>query len=105
MATPKASPSVFAVPKSKASLNQNRFVFTMPGSQKQHSVPLLKFISPDIALAFDTMTETAAFKLIIDTYLPELFKQFEDMGQFSEFLDEWKKQSGIDAGESEDSAD
>ncbi|WP_025158910.1 hypothetical protein [Leifsonia aquatica] len=97
--------SAFQVPKSKASKDQNRFIFTMPGNDREYSVPLLKFIKPALLLKFDQLSEIAAFASIVDAYLPDVFDQFEDSTQFEVFMEQWKEESGIDLGESEASTD
>lgn len=94
---------VFEVPKSKASINQNRFEFKFPGSQKKYSVPLLKYIRPALALRFEEMTETEAIVAIFEEYFPgqDLFAKFESGEQFEAFMEAWQEASGITLGESE----
>lgn len=94
----------FTVPKSQASIAQNRFEFQFAGDRRKYSIPLLKFVKPELVLKFDELTETAAFRAIIDEYLPEVFGKFESVDQLEAFLEEWKRQSGIDMGESEASS-
>ncbi len=48
---------VFQVPKSKASIKQNRFEFQMPGSDKTYSIPLLKFIRPSLTVKIGELSE------------------------------------------------
>jgi hypothetical protein len=96
---------VFQVPASKASIKQNRFEFQLPGSKKVHSVPLLKFLKPSLALELEDASEVAAARILFNEYLPEAFAQFEDAEQLGAFLEAWKDASGIGVGESEASAD
>lgn len=92
---------VFEIPKSKASIDQNRFKFKFPGERKTYSVPLMKYLKPSLAVQFEELSEVAAFKLIIDEYIPEAFEKFDDVEQFEAFLEQWKSESGISVGESE----
>lgn len=96
---------MYEVPKSKASINQNRFEFKFPGSPKKYSIPLLKFLRPQLALSFDRMTEMEAIVAVFEAYFPgeDLFGQFESAEQFEAFLNAWQEASGIDLGESEGS--
>jgi len=96
---------VYQVPASKASIKQNRFEFQLPGSRKIHSVPLLKFLKPSLALELEEASELSAAKILFNEYLPEAFTQFEDAEQLEAFLDAWKDASGIGVGESGASAD
>lgn len=108
--------SVYQVPKSKASIAQNRFEFKMPDGKKR-SVPLLEFIKPDLALKIAELEitidaegnrttdpqETAKFvSLVFETYFPgeNLFSQFEDSEQFANWMGAWTEQSGVTPGES-----
>jgi hypothetical protein len=96
---------VYQVPASKASIKQNRFEFQLPGSKKVHSVPLLKYLKPSLALELEEASELAAAKILFNEYLPEAFPQFEDAEQLEAFLEAWKDASGIGVGESGASAD
>jgi hypothetical protein len=96
---------VYTVPKSQASIAQNRFVFKMPGEAKQRSVPLLKFIKPSLVEALDGGEKFAVVRGLLDEYVPGVYDQFEDMEQITDFYTEWAKQSGIDMGKSSDSTD
>lgn len=97
---------VFEIPKSKASINQNRFEFKFAGAAKKYSIPLLKFLRPSLALRFDDMTETEAIVAIFEEYFPgqDLFAKFEDGEQFEAFMTGWQEASGIDMGESSGSS-
>lgn len=95
---------VYEVPKSKASLKQNKFEFKFPGNAKVYSVPLLTFIKPALALRLGQMSEIQIAAEIFSVYLPDATDQFEDATQLEDFMEAWKKASGIDLGESEASA-
>lgn len=96
---------MYEVPKSQASIGQNRFEFKFPGSAKKYSIPLLKYLKPSLALEFDVMSPAEACAAVFDTYFPgqDLFAKFEDGGQFDSFMNAWQTASGIDLGESEGS--
>lgn len=96
---------VYQVPSSQASIKQNRFEFSLPGSKKVYSVPKLQFVKPAIALQFSDLTEVQIANLLFAEYLPEVFPQLEDATQLEALLNAWKEESGIGAGESEASAD
>ena len=96
---------VYQVPSSQASIKQNRFEFSLPGSKKVYSVPKLQFVKPAIALQFSDLTEVQIANLLFNEYLPEVFPQLEDATQLEALLNAWKEESGIGAGESGASAD
>ena len=96
---------VFQVPPSKASIKQNRFEFSLPGSKKVYSVPKLGFVNPSLILQMEGESEAAAVKALFDEYLPEAFPLFEDSAQLEVFMGAWKEASGVSLGESEASAD
>lgn len=91
---------VYQVPASQASIKQNRFEFTLPGSKKVYSVPKLQFVKPSLALKFDELTEVQIANLLFTEYLPEVFPQLEDATQLEALLNAWKEESGIGVGES-----
>lgn len=97
----------FEIPKSQASIAQNRFEFTFPSSKKKYSLPLLKFIKPSLVRDLGTLDEIDGFCKILDAYYPDddLLDKFEDADQFEAFLTAWKDESGVSLGESEDSTD
>jgi hypothetical protein len=94
---------MYEVPKSRASINQNRFDFRFAGDPKKYSIPLLKFIRPSLALTFEHLTETESIVALFEEYFPgqDMFAKFEDSEQFEGFMNAWKEASGIDVGESE----
>lgn len=96
---------VFQVPKSQASIAQNRFEFTFPGSKKKYTLPMLKFIKPSLVRDIGHLDEMDGFSEILKAYYPDedLFAKFEDADQFEAFVNAWKDESGVSLGESEDS--
>jgi len=96
---------VYQVPASMASIKQNRFEFSLPGSNKVYSVPKLQFIKPSIALQFNELGEVQIANILFAEYLPEVFPQIEDSSQLEALLNAWKEESGVGVGESEASAD
>lgn len=109
--------STFEVPKSKASIKQNRFEFKMPDGNK-FSLPLLEFIKPSLALKLaelevvtaedgsqttDMQATTGLVALIFETYFPgqKLFEQFDDAEQFAAWMQAWTDASGATLGKSE----
>ncbi|ROP78328.1 hypothetical protein EDF18_0974 [Frigoribacterium sp. PhB107] len=98
--------TVFQVPASKASINQNRFQFNLPGNRKKNlSVPLLKFAAPVVVKKLTGITKLEAVEIIIEHYHPGLFAEFEDQEQVLAWYDQWTEESGITVGESVDSTD
>lgn len=91
---------VYEVPKSKASLKQNRFEFKLPGSAKIYDVPLLKFLKPAVALKIQGASEVEAAQALFDEYLPVALEKFEDAEQLGAFIEAWSEASGISVGES-----
>lgn len=98
---------VYQVPKSKASIKQNRFEFSFPGERKVRSVPLLQYVRPALALKFEELGEAESVKLLFADIYPseDLFAKFEDVEQFEAWLEEWQRQSGVTVGESSASPD
>lgn len=98
---------MFAVPKSRADLPENRFEFTFPGSRKKYSIPLLKFIRPTLAADIQLMGDVEATRHIINAYFPDedLLAKFDDQDQFDAWIEAWRAESGIGLGESEASSD
>lgn len=99
----------FEVPKSKASLKQNRFEFNFPGEKKTYSLPLIKFLPPWLALRFKEATDVdeQTFRDLFDVIAPgeDLFAKFDDSEQFEAFMSAWGEASGVTLGESEASAE
>lgn len=95
---------VFQVPASKASVKQNRFEFTFPGSKEVHSIPLMKFLKPAVALRLNGMSEADAGLLLLNDLLPDVINEFEDTEQLEAFVNAWSEASGVTPGESPASA-
>ncbi len=96
---------VYQVPASKASIKQNRFEFSLPGSKKVYSVPKLQFVKPSLALSFGEMTEVQVANALFTEYLPEAFPLLEDSSQLQALMEAWQAESeGVGVGESEASA-
>lgn len=92
---------VYEVPKSQASVKQNRFEFRMPGKTKIYSVPKLEFMKPSLVLAIENgASEVEAARLLFAEYLPEAFDLFEDAPQLQVFMAAWTEASGVSLGES-----
>jgi len=96
---------VYSVPAPQASIKQNRFEFTLPGSKKVYSVPKLQFVKPSLALSFGELSEVQVANLLFNEYLPDVFPLLEDSTQLEALLSAWKEASGIGVGESEASQD
>ena len=97
---------VAEIPKSKASLKQNRFEFKFPGSTKTYTVPLLKYIKPALMAELEELNTQQSIVRLLGEYYPKesLFEKFEDAEQFEWFMDQWTAASGVSLGESEDSS-
>jgi hypothetical protein len=92
---------VYAVPKSKQSIKQNRFEFTLPeDSKKVYSVPLLKFLRPALILQAESISEIAFARMLFDEYLPEAFSKIDDAEQLQALMAAWQEASGLTTGES-----
>lgn len=112
---------VYAVPPSKASIKQNRFEFTVPGSKKIYSVPKAQYVRPAFlarlrALAADVpdgqepppeiaMELFNAQLEMFSHYVPGFTDLFDDSEQIGELLVAWQAESSISLGESSASAD
>lgn len=90
---------VYEVPKSKASIGQNRFKFSIPGSEETFSIPLAKFIKPALAIVMAERPHRAT-KSVLDHYAPGAFDLFEGNDQIDDFAKAWREASGIGLGES-----
>ena len=96
---------VYQVPASQASIKQNRFEFSLPGSKKVYSVPKLQFVKPSLALSFGEMTEVQVANALFTEYLPEAFPLLEDSSQLQALMEAWQAESEVGVGESKASAD
>ncbi|WP_269939010.1 hypothetical protein [Arthrobacter sp. HY1533] len=96
---------VYQVPASKASIKQNRFEFTLHGSKKIYSIPLMKFIKPSLVIDLDGNTDKEAMGIrLFREYLPDVFPLLEDSEQLEALMAAWQDASGITVGESSASA-
>jgi hypothetical protein len=96
---------VYQVPTSQASIKQNRFEFSLPGSKKVYSVPKLQFVKPSLALSFGEMSEVQVANALFTEYLPEAFPLLEDSSQLQALMEAWQAESeGVGVGESGASA-
>jgi len=119
----------FEVPRSKASLKQNQFEFTLPGSKKKYQLPLLQFVSnglrdplvktiaevseyvdaetgrprPDmpksLGVAISDLTQQ-----IFDKHAPGVWEQLDQV-QMQALIAEWNRQSSTSVGKSLPSAE
>lgn len=95
---------VYEIPKSKASIAQNRFEFQFPGDERTFSVPLLQYVKPALALQFRPGADEAELaRQLFAEYLPDSLDRFEDGEQLAAFLNAWQEASGVGLGESSDS--
>jgi hypothetical protein len=92
---------VYEVPVSKKSLKQNRFEFTLPGSKKVHSIPLLKFVKPSFIRDYADLEETEFIIKFLDDTIPGVLDGLDDLEQLTGLFTAWQEASGISVGESE----
>jgi hypothetical protein len=95
--------SQYQVPPSKASIEQNRFTFTLNG--KDYSLPKLAFIKPSLVEQLEGATKLKAVRMLTDHYIPGLFDEFEDAEQLTDLYNAWATASGLKLGESSASRD
>lgn len=96
----------FQVPVSKASVAENRFDFSFPGSKKKYSIPLIQYLKPSLIRDHAEKDEVRGFAAILNEHFDEdVFAKFEDTEQFEAFIEAWKEASTISLGESEGSTD
>ena len=107
---------VYAVPPSKASVKQNRFEFTVPGSKKTHSVPKVQYIKPAFLKRLRDLTADVpageeppdAVKMALfdaqlemfEHYVPGFGELFDDSDQIGALMAAWQAESNISLGES-----
>lgn len=87
---------MFEVPKSKASIKQNRFEFRIDG--QSHSVPLIKFLPVRIVERMDSNGLAG----ILEAFDPATREVLRDLAsdQFEALSDAWAAASEVDVGES-----
>lgn len=98
---------VYEVPKSQASIAQNRFEFAFPPAKKKYSIPLLKYLKPVVAMRVEDLNWREAIKVILDDCYPDddLMAKFDEGEQFGAWLEAYHKASDFSLGESEASSD
>lgn len=89
----------FDVPKSKKSIKQNRFEFTLDG--ESFSIPLLKFAPVEAAEHFENNRNVAGILACCENPKARDAIRSLDGDQFGPLMDAWQEASGITAGESE----
>lgn len=98
-------PAIFQLPASKASLEQNRFRFQLPGEDKIRSMPKFKYLSPKLAVTIEGMAIQTAVVELLGTYEPDLLDNLEGIDQLEALVEAWAAASGIALGESKPSSD
>lgn len=107
---------VYAVPPSKASVKQNRFEFTVPGSKKVHSVPKVQYIRPAFLREIQELAADVpdgqepppaiaqalyrAQMKVFEHYVPGFADLFDDSEQVGNLMVAWQNDSNISLGES-----
>lgn len=91
---------VYTVPKSKASIKQNRFEFKLEGDATVYSIPLLKFLKPSIALELQAGNQAEAMRSLFTEYMPGVLEKLEDSVQMGDLFQAWQDASGVSLGES-----
>ena len=115
----------FAVPESKASIDQNVFTFTIPGDRKTYRLPLMQYLSadfadrmnalaPKIAQARETGENAANPEVlalssrlqreIFERHVPGLYGKLT-ADQVGALADAWREASTVGLGESSASAE
>jgi hypothetical protein len=123
---PTATTATFVVPPSKASIEQNRFFFTVPrwtktgdpvaGSERTYSFPKLQYLPPkfqhrvlEAAAAIPEGQEPNPAQLLVmwdlqidiaQHYVPGFVDLFQDGEQMGAVFEAWQASSGISLGES-----
>lgn len=114
---------VYEVPASKKSLKQNRFEFDLPAvkgrpakgklgdddyepgvaakPKRRMSVPLMKFLKPQLVLDMDSMSQGLAMKTLLEHEAPGVLARIDDLDQLEGLFRAWGEASGLDLGESE----
>ena len=113
----------FEVPASKASIKQNIFEFTIPGSKKVYSLPLLQYLNADLATEMavispklQAMQETGGKdpeviaavsswqRKVFESYAPGVYAKLTS-DQISALAAAWREASSVSMGESQSSAE
>ena len=91
-------PMVFEVPPVPS--GAGKFEFTLPGSKKPYSIPLMKHLKPTFAIELAQLGDTLGAKKVLDEFAPGAFEKFQSTEQLTAFLLAWRNESGIGLGES-----
>lgn len=114
----------FAVPASKASIDQNVFTFTIPGDRKTYRLPLMQYLQASFADRMNSLAATikasptssgtpdpeaiaASSNLqreIFEHYVPGLYDKLA-ADQVGALADAWREASTVGLGESSASAE
>jgi len=94
---------VTTIPKSTKPKPSKRFEFTLEGNDTVFHLPLLRDLKPGLALRLSAEPESALLKLF-EAYCPDALDAIEDNEQLDALFGAWKRESGIDLGESSASA-
>ena len=93
--------SVYEVPASKASIDQNLWSFKMPGDRKTYKVPKLQFMKPSLMREMDaTLNKIDRVYALLENYHPGLVDKFDGLDQVEAFYGAWAEASGLTVGES-----
>lgn len=99
-------PTVYRVPRSKASLAQNRFQFQLESEIDKlgdkapvRVIPLIKYLPPSLALKVEMMTPQQAIIAIFDVYEKDVLDNFEGLDELEDVVKAWGAASGITLGE------
>jgi len=93
---------VYEVPETKADEAENRFEFSLPGAKEKFSIPLAKYLSPEMAVVI--ATDPLGTKKVIEEYAPGAWALFRGKDQLDHFIAAWREASGISLGESQASS-
>ncbi len=96
----------YQVPRSKRSLKQNQFEFTIDGDtepERIYSVPLMQFITPSVLRDLAELDMNEFFIRFMDLELPGVLEKLEGGDQLTDLLTAWQADSKLSMGESEGS--
>lgn len=99
---------VYKVKPSAANKPENRFEFSMPGSKKTYSLPLLQYVPPQLALDLPSLKEDdpADVMRFMGKFLhrispkEDIIGLFDDQEQFMDWFQAWQDASTVSLGES-----
>ena len=90
----------FQIPKSKASIDQNKFTFGFEDGST-FTVPTVQYLKPKHASAITEGGTIATVGRILDELAPGAYDKFDDTTQFNAFLAAWTEASTASLGESQ----